>query len=51
MKCLYCQCEMVRGKPPFNVEDKNVYVSLDNVPTWFCIPCEEVYCEEAEGYF
>jgi YgiT-type zinc finger domain-containing protein len=41
---------MVRGKPPFPI-DEAVYVSLDNVPMWFCTPCEEVYLEEAEGYF
>jgi YgiT-type zinc finger domain-containing protein len=51
MKCIYCDSEMVRGKPPFALEDKGVYLSLDNVPVWFCTPCEEIYVEEGEGYF
>ncbi len=50
MKCIYCQEEMVRGRPPFPMEQE-VYVSLDNVPSWFCTPCEAVCVEEAEGYF
>ncbi len=41
---------MVRGHPPFEV-NQAVFVSLDNVPTWFCVPCEEVCQEDAEGYF
>ena len=51
MKCMYCEGEMVRGKPPFDIDHKNASVGLDNVPMWFCVTCEEVYFEEAEGYF
>jgi len=50
MKCIYCENEMIRGHPPFPV-DQAVYVSLDNVPVWFCAPCKEICVEEAEGYF
>lgn len=48
MKCMYCQGVMTRGNAPFRIDQKDIHLSLDNIPARVCSQCGEVYFELAK---
>jgi YgiT-type zinc finger domain-containing protein len=47
MKCMHCQRTMAKGTAPFHIDKKGYHFTLDEVPTWVCQQCGEVYFDIA----
>ncbi len=48
MKCYYCSGDMKRGKTTYTASRQGYHLLMDDVPTWICSQCGEVYFEEKE---
>ncbi|OGR88029.1 MAG: hypothetical protein A3A86_07200 [Elusimicrobia bacterium RIFCSPLOWO2_01_FULL_60_11] len=48
MKCIHCQGKMTKKPSPFHIDRHGYHLVLDEVPSWVCSQCGEVYFEEAE---